>query len=335
MKTNLMTIEQYASNVSFQAYCLKTDEEATRYWTNYLEEHPDQLANIRDAKKIVEFLTLQLSEKEIIAEKEKIKPHFVGMANKNKIQSGSDRMINLRKTMFSIAAVGLLLLSIGVFYLSQKNTIETADYITQTFSIPTEIQLSDGSSVFLAANASIKHEANWKKEDHREVWLTGKALFNVQKNPVAGQQAFIVHTEKGQVEVLGTSFTINEQKGNFEIVLESGKLAFHDHQQKSIILAPGEKLFYQEGQLKKMEVNPAHYSVWKEEQLVFQDTPVEEIVSTLEASFNLNIKVKNKKLLKRKVTASIPKNDPELLLQALSEIYDIQILRSNNEITLK
>ncbi len=330
-----MTVEQYASNVSFQAFCLKTDEEAIGYWTNYLVEHPDQTSNINEARKIVEFLALRISEKEIIAEKAKIKAHFNQVAAKTREKVASNHKFNSWSTVAGVAAVGLLLIIAGFFFWSRYYTVETADYITQTFAVPTEVQLPDGSSVFLTANSSIKHEAKWETADNREIWLTGKAFFEVRKNPITGRQAFIVHTKKGQIEVLGTSFTVDEQKESFEIVLETGKLAFHDHQQKSIILEPGEKLFYQNGQLQKEKVNAAHYSIWKEEQLVFEDTPVSEIVAVLEASFDLNIKVKNKKLLKRKVTASIPKNDPELLLQALSEIYDIRIIRSNDEIILK
>lgn len=329
-----MTAEHYASNVSFQAYCLKTDEEAVQYWTEYLVTHPDQASNIADAKKIVQFLTLELSEKEILVEKAKIKPRFIEVAAKAQKQSSSDKPFNLWRRVASIAAIGLLILSVGLYW-SNQSVVDSTNYITQSFSEPTKVELSDGSTIFLAANASIKHEATWEKNDNREIWLIGKAFFDVRKNPLLANQAFTVNTRLGTVEVLGTSFTIDDQEKNFEVILESGKLAFHSLDQQSVILEPGEKVFYQEGTLKKEKVNAAHYSVWKEERLVFEDTPVSEIVAVLEASFDLNIKVKNQQLLKRKVTASIPKNDPELLLQALSEIYDIQIIRSNGEITLK
>ena len=41
--------------------------------------------------------------------------------------------------------------------------------------------------------------------------------------------------------------------------------------------------------------------------------------------------VANQGLLKRKITATIPKNDPELLLEALSEIYDLEIEQLNDK----
>ncbi len=334
MNNNLMTVEHYASNVSFQAYCLKTDEEAIQYWTNYLKEHPDQEDNIKQAKKIVELLSLQLSEKEILIEKEKIKPHFIEIASAAKSQSSSNRTFNLWRTMASMAAVGLLVIACTTYWFSQQ-TADKIDYITQSFSEPTKLELSDGSTVFLATNASIKHEQTWEKNDDREIWLTGKAFFDVRKKPLVANDKFIVHTSQGTVEVLGTSFTIDDDKENFEVILETGKLAFHSNDQQSVILEPDDKVFFQNGTLKKEKVNASYYSVWKEDQLIFEDQPVSEIVATLEASFDLNIKVEHQELLKRKVTASIPKNDPELLLQALSEIYDIQIIRSNKNITLK
>ena len=329
-----MTVEHYASNVSFQAYVLKTDEKAVQYWTNYLKEHPDQAENIKQAKKIVELLTLQLSEKEILIEKEKIKPRFVELATAAKAKSSSNRTFNLWRTISSIAAIGLLVIACTTYWFSQQS-VDKIDLITQSFDESTKLELSDGSTVFLDANASIKHESIWEKNDDREIWLTGKAFFDVRKKPVVANDRFVVHTSLGTVEVLGTSFTINNDEENFEVILETGKLAFHSSNQQSVILEPGEKVSFLDGDLKKEKVNATHYSIWKEDQLVFEDQLISEIVATLEASFDLKIKVDNQKLLKRKITASIPENDPELLLQALSEIYDIQIIRSNNNITLK
>ncbi len=330
-----MTAEQYASDVSFQDYCLKTNKEAIEYWTSYQAVHPEQVPNMEEAKKIVELLTLQISEKEIRVEKAKIKPRFNEKIITTKEKTPSARNTSYRTAILNIAAIGLLLIVAGYFFGLGNYSSKNSGYVTRTGVVPTNVALSDGSSIFLAAGASIKYASTWKEKNKREIWLTGKAFFNVRKNPPGGQQTFWVHTQKGRVEVLGTTFTIDDQEENFEVVLESGKLAFFGQQQESVLLTPGEKLFYQDGQLKKQKVNPAHYLMWKEEQLVFEDTPVGEIVAVLEASFDLNIRVENEQLLKRKVTASIPKNDPELLLQALSEIYDIRIIRSDGEITLK
>lgn len=328
-----MTAEHYASNVSFQAYCLKTDEEAIRYWTDYLAAHPDQAANIKEAKKLVQFLTLQISEEEILQEKEKIKPHFNQAIARAKTSHRPNRSFNLWRAVASVAAI-VLLVFVGGYWYSQQS-IDTPTYLTKTFSEPTKVELSDGSTVYLAADATIKYEDVWEKNDIREIWLTGKAFFDVRKNPSIAKRQFIVNTRLGTVEVLGTPFTIDDEKENFEVILETGKLAFHSNDQQSITSAPAEKVSFQNGSLKKEKVNPTYYSIWKEEQLVFKDTPISEIVAVLKASFDLNIKVENQKLLKRKITASIPKSDPELLLQALSEIYDIEIIRLKNEITLK
>ncbi len=328
-----MTVEKYASNESFQAFCLQTDEEAVRYWTKYIEDNPDQKDIFQEAKKIVHFLQLQISEKEILTEKEKIKPHFAKVAHKTKIQSSTTKTVNLFRAIASIAAIGLIIV-VGIYWSGQYLN-EQPEMITQSFVEQTKVDLSDGSSIYLSPNASIKHDKEWTSGENREIWLSGKAFFDVNKKPIAGNQQFIVHTAKGKVEVLGTSFTIDADAENFEVILETGELAFHGNNDQTIVLKPGEKVAYENNRLKKEKVNASYYSMWKEGNLVFEDTPVGEIVEVLKASFNMNLEVKNQSLLKRKVTASIPKNDPELLLQALSEIYDIQIIRSKDQIILK
>jgi len=57
----------------------------------------------------------------------------------------------------------------------------------------------------------------------------------------------------------------------------------------------------------------------------FKNASISSVIERLKNDFGWQIEVKNKELLKRKINASIPENDPKLLLEALSQIYDLKI----------
>ena len=64
---------------------------------------------------------------------------------------------------------------------------------------------------------------------------------------------------------------------------------------------------------------------------------VEEIavVEILEKSYGLKIEVTKSELLEKSITANIPKNDPELMLQAIAAIYEITLSHKEGKFILE
>src|SRR5699024_6359912 len=85
------------------------------------------------------------------------------------------------------------------------------------------VRLSDGSIVLLNPGSKLvvpKHFAS----STREVTLTGKAYFKVAHNP---ERPFIIHSQKGNIKVLGTRFVVQsypDSKGLMVVVAE-GRVA--------------------------------------------------------------------------------------------------------------
>ena len=73
------------------------------------------------------------------------------------------------------------------------------------------------------------------------------------------------------------------------------------------------------------------FSAWRFQRMVFKEMSIAKVIQRLQEEFDWRVTVANQALLKRKITATIPKNDPELLLEALSEIYDLEIERLDNK----
>lgn len=105
-----------------------------------------------------------------------------------------------------IAAVAVVTLVITLFYKNreEQNYWLTAQKISAPAGQRVQLELSDGTQVWLNARTKIEYPAAFVGKDRR-VKLDGEAYFQVAKN---ASKPFIVQTSKGDVEVLGTKFNV-------------------------------------------------------------------------------------------------------------------------------
>ena len=136
----------------------------------------------------------------------------------------------------------------------------------------------------------------------RQVELNGEAYFDVTHHP---RKRFIVSTpHHSQVEVYGTSFNVeaygNETpisttliKGSVWFIYKNNKGKF----QKSM-LSPRQKLVYspQTGDIKCYVTSGESEISWKDGKLIFNDTPLDEVLHMLGKRFNVEFVLSNKEL---------------------------------------
>jgi transmembrane sensor len=105
-----------------------------------------------------------------------------------------------------------------------------------------QILLEDGTRVFLAPQSELRYPKHFAA-DRRVVDLQGQAYFEVSKNP---HQAFVVHTDALDVQVLGTHFNVNSYKKNTVAVVSllegKVKVTMADDDNDEYLLAPGQEL---------------------------------------------------------------------------------------------
>jgi transmembrane sensor len=85
----------------------------------------------------------------------------------------------------------------------------TGEVLYNTVSVPRgsktgNVTLSDGTTVFLNAESSLTYPVAFTGKE-RKVTIIGEAYFDIAKNKL---QPFIVHTERNDITVLGTSFNV-------------------------------------------------------------------------------------------------------------------------------
>jgi ferric-dicitrate binding protein FerR (iron transport regulator) len=130
---------------------------------------------------------------------------------------------------------------------------------------------------------------------------------------------------------------VYERADQTKVVLKSGEIKLKlKEQEQAMVLQPGEMVeFSQASQtVTRKQVKPQLYTSWKEGQVVFDDTPLREIIILVENSFGVQVKVDDDSLLERKMTFKLQENDLDLLLEAMAKTFDLQVEKKADQVII-
>jgi len=198
----------------------------------------------------------------------------------------------------AIAAAVIVLL--GATFLFQNYFQNESKWeIVEASSKIKELQLADGSKVWLNAGSTLSYPADFSATE-RPIKLNGEAFFEVSKDV---NRPFQVTTNRTTVTVLGTEFNVRDiaDEKTFEVSVQEGKVQVQKNQSsQKVILVKNEKAIYEEknNSLKKVTDKNLNAISWKRESLKFQNTTLEEALSILENQFKIKVNLENKNLIK-------------------------------------
>lgn len=304
---------QLAAQEDFQQHCLHPTEASIQYWEAWQEADPARELIVVEASQMVKRLYLLPSQDEVAEEWGKL----AALTTEKSTEAPVRR---LRRTpnwvKWTAAASILLLLGLGLW---QWKFPARELMVHQTSFGQTEtIQLADGSVVKLNANSNLRYA----KAEQREIWLEGEAFFEVSKQE---GQSFVVHTSQGDIQVLGTQFNVLEREQRFAVTLMEGKVAFKQRQKTPIVMKPGQQIYLTGANIQRKLVDLETVGAWRFDKMIFRNASIAQIVEQLASDFGWKLEVKDRQLLDRKINAEIPRNNPQLLLEALSALYDLNI----------
>jgi len=242
---------------------------------------------------------------------------------------------NGSKWLAYAAAITVFILSATlVFYLRQSTgVIQTAvvyQRIKAGYGKIDHVTLPDSSHLALFPGSVIDIPNNFNTRN-RKVFLNGRAYFEVTHNK---QKPFYVRTSKVTTRVLGTSFEVNAAKeaGIASVTLRTGRVAVSNAFQKLAILQPGQKLTYHQGTGKYVmeQVQPNKLLRWVKGELTFEQTNFAEICLQLEKWYHISIKVQNKQLLQKNITANFKGQSATQVLDILSATAGFNYKASKN-----
>ena len=181
-----------------------------------------------------------------------------------------------------------------------------------------EATLPDGSRVWLNQNSSLRYAADFGK-GQREVLLEGEAYFEVRK---AAGKTFTILSNDARTQVLGTSFNVRsyKQEGATTVTVFTGRVSFAKaNGTEEVFLTPGyQGLLTQRGSIEKDTALNRNVLSWHEDQLVFENTPLPQVIEKLEHHFHTSIDATDQRLLQCRFTGTFEHPELENVLQVLA-----------------
>ena len=150
------------------------------------------------------------------------------------------------------------------------------------------LTFSDGSKVWVNAGTRVIYPTEFEK-DKREIYVDGEIYIEVARDE---ERPFYVRTKDMNVRVLGTKFNVRSYTTeDRHVTLVQGKVQVtNTNSLSSVVLQPGQDLTYTEtGEEKISRVNIATYTAWTEGMFYFEDSSLEEIMSSLGRWYNVNV----------------------------------------------
>ncbi|NOZ61870.1 MAG: DUF4974 domain-containing protein [Calditrichaeota bacterium] len=355
-KSSAPNVEQWLADESFQRWITNTaTAEENKRWSDWLQSDFRHQEIYREAIKLWKLAQFKpASVPDIDSEWENLQdrlnlnlPKTASVVNLSTNKQNSDRNLSLPKLWFRIGAVAaaIILVALVSFYLLEmKHPSRQAFQIASTdYGQRVRIALPEGTTVILNANSTLQYPTTWTKKTIRSFRLKGEAYFIVASLPKGKQHNFIVETKDGKVEVVGTRFAVCERGRGTRVAVEEGCVKVSvpgdttkqfNSQTTNILLTSGHLLKFKRGDrsLTPKYENVDIYTSWWTDQLVFDKTPFENIITRLQDTYGIQIKITDKHLLKRTLSGSIENTNLQTIITALARALQVPVQRKGNVI---
>lgn len=332
----MKTINDLITNQSFINWVNRSNEEDIKKWETWIKSNTEKKKIVSEAALIVKGLTFNKKEtpsREVAEHWELLNSRIDKEVFHRGVQSRNHQLAIYR---FAAIFLGLLFVASVLYYTFQKSTM----YEFKTaYGQKATIELPDGSEVVLNGNSTLSYPKDWTKGSSRQVWLKGEAYFQVRELILGNgaHQKFQVFTDDLLITVLGTAFNVNTH-GRDLVALEKGKVKLNINESKdtvSVILSPGELgLISEEGQLTKEQIDPYRYAAWKDNKVIFENTPLIEIIELLQYNYGLQVELEDKTLTQRKLSGELTVTHCNDILQVVEKSLNLKVTKVDNQVRI-
>lgn len=184
------------------------------------------------------------------------------------------------------------------------------------------LQLADGSTVLLDSDSQMT--VSWHLRSRQVVLEKGQALFEVSPRVY---RPFLIDAGSATVRVVGTRFNVNRNEQDVQVTVLEGKVAVRGTANDAVArLEPGQQLRVRNGIAGQvLQVNVDDVSAWKDSRLVFESTPLADVIATLQRYHPQPIVLMNQHLARLPVSGVFDSDHVERLLALLPGILPVTV----------
>jgi transmembrane sensor len=244
----------------------------------------------------------------------------------------STRTIFMRSAIMRVAAVALILLSLGSAAIYMNN----AGYFSKKIAAIAGneqknilISLPDGSNVYLNRNSELSYHTNYGKHQ-RDVKLTGEAFFEIAPDV---SKPFIIDAGTAKVKVVGTSFNVitKNKDSSVEVFVKTGKVVVYDNSQSQTLqLDPGYVGTIDSKTSGKTVNSDPNYLSWKTGYLYYTDQKLSVVFNDLKRVYNMDIVADDPHILEYPWHSPIDNSSQEIIINLICRSFNLSYTKDGN-----
>ncbi len=241
-------------------------------------------------------------------------------------------VVSLRSTFLKIAAVALVLISVGtgafLMYNSRTNS-KSILYSTGNDEKNLLVELSDGSRIFLNRNSELSYRSDFGKTG-RNVSLRGEAFFEISKDT---SKPFTIDAGNAYVKVVGTSFNVitSNQHSEVEVFVKTGKvLVSGSGNTKTLELDPGYLGKIGAQKAEKTINTDLNYLSWNTGLLVYNGQTLDIVFKDLKRVYNMDIIAEDTSILENRWTSPIDNQTQETIIRLICTSFNLSYTQEGN-----
>ncbi|WP_432755305.1 FecR family protein [Pseudomonas sp. WMBT8] len=217
--------------------------------------------------------------------------------------------------------LGLLLLAIvaGVAWIDPAYRSE---HVASQVGQRQALLLADGTQVLLDSNTEMT--ISWHLRSRQVELKAGQALFEV--SPMV-YRPFLVDAGLAVVRVVGTRFNVRRQEQDVQVTVAEGRVAVRAAATGAVAaLEPGQQLRVHKGQEARLgRVDVDDVTAWQQSRLVFESTPLEDVIDTLQRYHRQPIRLMDPRLARLPVSGVFDSGHVDRLLALLPGILPVRV----------
>jgi transmembrane sensor len=225
-------LEDFLTDDDFRGWVKSRQPRNDFFWAKLRSEYPEKALLMDQAAELI--LTWEKQPSELTHEE---LDHEVNRILNDSVRTLPKRDASIIRLRWWYAAAAVLVL-VGLGWLVSGNgSFRKSNYtykqyvaasavplkeIVNSGNTPMKVSLPDGSEVRLMPAAAVSYAQAFVHNHKREVYLSGEAFFEVQKDKA---NPFFVYANDLVTRVVGTSFTIKSSAERVEVIVRTGKVA--------------------------------------------------------------------------------------------------------------
>ncbi len=195
------------------------------------------------------------------------------------------------------------------------------------------VQLADGTTVLLNYNSSLIYPQEFYSNE-RKVTLYGEAFFSVTKDT----RPFIIMTANAKTTVLGTKFDVWARGEKTRVIVKEGRVNLASKQKDAGVILTRDELSTIVRNEKPTVPKPVHASYllgWLNNKLVFDKTPLSDVVDELERFYDIKLFMASENLKTYTLSGSFKNNDADSALTMICLALDLKYEKQNGTYILE